>query len=130
MMKLIDTDVVIDHFHGHQATLLFFANTLTSGEILAISVVTLTELLSGMRDGEEKRTEQLFSLFTILPINEEIGRAAGNYLRQFRKSHRLELGDALIAGTAAFHGAEVITRNLNHYPMSDIQVIAPYQRGA
>ncbi|GAB4578453.1 MAG: hypothetical protein Fur0022_11880 [Anaerolineales bacterium] len=103
---------------------------LGSGEILAISVVTLTELLSGMRPGEEKRTEQLFNLFTVLPINEEIGRTAGNYLRQFRKSHRLELGDALIAGTAFFHDAEVITRNLKHYPMRDIGVVAPYQRGA
>jgi len=35
-MKLFDTDIAIDHFHGHQAAPDFFANTLTSGEVLAI----------------------------------------------------------------------------------------------
>jgi predicted nucleic acid-binding protein len=43
-MKLIDTDVVIDHFHGHAAALTYFANSLAAGEVLAISVVTLTEI--------------------------------------------------------------------------------------
>src|SRR3990172_8106104 len=48
-MKLIDTDIVIDHFHGHRAALEYFAETLAGGEALAISVVTLAELTGGMR---------------------------------------------------------------------------------
>ena len=111
-MKLIDTDIAIDHFHGHQA-----------------AVVTLTELMTGMRAGEEARTEGLLNLFSLLEIDESIARKAGEYLREFSRSHRLELGDALIAASAAIAGAELITRNIKHYPMSDIQVIAPYARG-
>jgi predicted nucleic acid-binding protein len=128
-MKLIDTDIAIDHFHGHRAALEYFAVTLAAGEKLAISVVTLTELASGMRAGEEQRTERLFRFFTILDVTEAIGRQAGTYLRQFRRSHNLELGDALIAATAAQAGAELITRNLKHYPMTDIGILAPYERG-
>lgn len=128
-MKLIDTDIAIDHFHGHRAAMDYFAETLAAGEILAISVITLTELESGMRPGEEARTESLFRLFTVLELDAAIGRKAGVYLRTFRRSHNLELADALIAATAALKGAELITRNQKHYPMNDIQVIIPYKRG-
>jgi predicted nucleic acid-binding protein len=41
----------------------------------------------------------------------------------------VELGDALIAATAAQAGADLVTRNLKHYPMPDIHVITPYERG-
>jgi predicted nucleic acid-binding protein len=56
-MKLIDTDIAIDHFHGHHAALEYFASELAAGEILAISVVTLAELASGLRPDEEERTD-------------------------------------------------------------------------
>jgi predicted nucleic acid-binding protein len=129
LMKLIDTDIAIDHFHRHQAALDYFAATAASGETLAISVVTLAELSGGMRAGEEARTERLLDLFTVLDVDETIARQAGAYLRQFRHSHRLELGDALVAATAAWHGAGLVTRNVKHYPMTDVQVIVPYERG-
>jgi hypothetical protein len=82
-----------------------------------------------MRPGEEAPTERLLALFTILNIDEAVARQVGQYLRQYRRSHRLELGDALIAATAQQAGAELITRNVKHYPMSDISVLAPYERG-
>ena len=128
-MKLIDTDIAIDHFHGNQSALEFFAQALTSGDPLYISVVTLTELLAGMRSGEEELTEKLLSLFTVIDVDNAIGRKAGEYLRQYSRSHKLDLGDALIAATTAMMGAELVTRNIKHYPMKDIQVIAPYERG-
>jgi predicted nucleic acid-binding protein len=128
-MKLIDTDVVIDHFHGNQAARDFFGEALASGESLVISVITLTELMAGMRLGEEARTETLLALFTLMEVNEAIGRKAGDYLREFSLSRHLELGDALIAASASVAGAELITRNRKHYPMSDIQVVSPYERG-
>jgi predicted nucleic acid-binding protein len=128
-MKLIDTDIASDHFHGHQAAQTFFAESLASGETLVISIITLTELMAGMRPGEEARTEKLLALFTLLEVDEAIGRKAGDYLREFGRSHRLELGDALIAASAALTDAQLITRNHKHYPMTDIQVISPYERG-
>lgn len=128
-MKLIDTDILIDHFHGHQAALDFIAQQLVTGETLAISVVTVTEFSGGMRPGEETRTERLLSLLAILNIDAAIARQAGRYLRQYRRSHRLELGDALIAATAQQAGAGLVTRNIKHYPMPDITILIPYERG-
>ncbi|MGC1376898.1 MAG: PIN domain-containing protein [Anaerolineales bacterium] len=77
-MKLVDTDIAIDHFHGHQAARDYFAETFSEGEVLAISVVTLTELMAGMRPGEEARTEKLLALFTLIEVDETVGRKAGN----------------------------------------------------
>lgn len=128
-MKLIDTDILIDHFHGHRAALDFIAQQLVAGETLAISVVTVTEFSGGMRPGEETRTERLLSLLAVLNIDESIARQAGRYLRQYRRSHRLELGDALIAATAQQAGAGLVTRNIKHYPMPDITILIPYERG-
>ena len=128
-MKLIDTDILIDHFHGHQAALDFLARQLGDNESLALSVVTLTEFTGGMRPGEEARTEQLLALFTLLDVNPIIARQAGDYLRRYRRSHRIDLGDALIAATAKSLGVPVVTRNIKHYPMDDIKILTPYQRG-
>ncbi len=55
-MKLLDTDILIDHFHGHQAALSFIQRQFAEGETLAISVVTIAELSGGMRQGEEDKT--------------------------------------------------------------------------
>ena len=79
-MILIDTDVLIDHFHGHRAALEYFAQVIATGETLAVSVVTLAEIASGMRPGEEARTEHLLSLFTVLDVNETIAWQSGMYL--------------------------------------------------
>lgn len=128
-MKLIDTDIAIDHFHGNEHAREFFSKSLELGDALHVSVVTLTELLAGMRSGEEELTEKLLSLFTVIEVDDAIGRKAGEYLRKYSRSHNLDLGDALIAATASLMEAELVTRNVKHYPMTDIQITIPYERG-
>lgn len=129
-MKLIDTDILIDHFHGNAAATALMRDWLLAGETVCISVVTVTEILAGMRDGEQADTDELLALFFIQDMDETLARVAGGYLNQFARSHRLDLGDAVIAATAKILGASLYTRNVRHYPMTDIDVIAPYQRGA
>jgi predicted nucleic acid-binding protein len=62
----------------------------------------------------------LFAVLTCIPIDLEIGEQAGQYLKQYAKSHSVELADALIAATAAVHKADLWTRNRRHYPMTDL----------
>lgn len=125
-MLILDTDVLLDHLQGNRAALDYLSAQLTAGETLAISVVTLTELLSGRRDDEETRINQLVRVFFILDVTEAVGRQASLYLRQFRHSQPIELADALVAATAYFAGATLITRNTKRYPMDDITVNTPY----
>ncbi len=126
---VIDTDILIDHFHDHKAATSFIRDTLLTGRELFISISTVAEVLAGMRPGEESDTETLLSLFTVCPADESIARVAGKYLNQYAASHKLDLGDALIAATAAHMGVELATRNAKHYPMPDVQVVVPYERG-
>ena len=128
-MQLVDTDILIDHFHGVAAATEYIASALLADGELFISAVSVSEILAGMRKGAETDTEELLALFTIQPVDEAEARAAGRYLNQFAQTHRLELGDSIVAATARVLGAELITRNLKHYPMSDIVIRAPYERG-
>lgn len=128
-MMVIDTDVLIDHFHNNRLATAFIQQTVLEGKTIFISVVTVTEILAGLRSGEENATEALLSLFTIRNVDENIARMAGYYLNQYRKSHKIDLGDALIAATAKTTGSALYTRNSRHYPMLDIDVRIPYQRG-
>ncbi len=128
-MKLIDTDIAIDHFHGHRQTFEYFTQTLADGEVLAMSVVSLTEILAGMRPGEQERTEKLFNLFLVIDVDEAIAHKAGEYLSQHRAVRKMELADALIAATAFVTGAEAVIRNVKHYPMGDVQIASPYEHG-
>ncbi len=126
---VIDTDILIDHFHDNRLATAFIRDALLAGQELFISAATIAEILAGMRPGEEAETEALLSLFTICPADEPIARKAGGYLNQYAASHKLDLGDALIAATAAHKGIGLATRNASHYPMTDIQVVVPYERG-
>lgn len=125
-MKILDTDILLDHLRGNRAALDYLSGQMKAGETLALSVVTLAELLSGVRHDEEGPINALLRLFFVLDVTESVARQASMYLRQFRASHGLVQGDALIAATAYFAGANLLTRNTKRYPMDDITVVAPY----
>ena len=60
-------------------------------------------------------------------MNDCIARRAGAYRDAFHSTIRLTLPDALIAATAREYGATPVTRNVQHYPMTDVTVIEPYR---
>jgi hypothetical protein len=119
---LIDSDILIDVARGRDARLLARWNELSgSDSVIACSPVTLAEMWHGARPSEYMALDALFAALTCVPIGPEIGRRAGDYLRQFARSHAVELGDALIAATASIHHLALWTRNRKHYPMKDCQ---------
>jgi predicted nucleic acid-binding protein len=117
---LIDSDILIDVARGRDARLLARWNELSgSDSVIACSPVTVAEMWHGARPNEYTALDALFGAFTYVPIGPEIGRRAGDYLRQFAKSHHIELGSALIAATASIHDLALWTHNRKHYPMKD-----------
>ena len=77
-------------------------------------------LWAGARPSEYDALSNLFLALRCTPIDEEIGRQAGAYLRKYRRSHGVEVADALIAACAGLNNAELWTRNRKHYPMKEI----------
>jgi hypothetical protein len=74
-----------------------------------------------MRESERDAIERLFSGTTCVPIDQEIGKRAGGYLRAFHASHKVELADALIAASASVHQLQLWTRNRKYFPMKDLE---------
>lgn len=127
-MKLLDTDILIDLFHGNPLALLFIDEQNQAHEELVISAITLVEILSGMRPGEDARTARLLHQFAVIEIDEAIARQSARFLRTYA-GRRVQTSDAIIAATAFLRGADIVTRNTRHYPMPEVLVIEPYQRG-
>jgi hypothetical protein len=118
MTILIDSDILIEVLRGRDTRIVgdWLKWSASTGPIL-YSPVSQAELWAGARPSEHDLIANLFQALQCVPIDDEIGRLAGDYLRQYQKSHSLELGDALIAASAVLRNAAVWTRNRKHYPM-------------
>jgi predicted nucleic acid-binding protein len=118
---LIDSDILIEVLRAWDDAILSRWGQLSRAEsALLCSPVTVAELWHGARPQEYQILNALFVAVHCIPIDIQIGQRAGDYLRQYAKSHHVELGDALIAATASVHKLELWTRNRRHYPMKDI----------
>lgn len=118
MTVLVDSDVLIEVSRGRDVGILSrWAGLAESDDIVLCSPVSVAELWHGARPKEHAILTNLFRALACVPVDTETGRLAGEYLRDYRKSHSVELGDALIAASATQHRAALWTRNRKHYPM-------------
>lgn len=122
---LLDTNIIIESFLGKQPTANLVKAWIQKGEI-AISAITVAEILSKASLLEKEKLRLLTSRFGILPIDEVTAEIAGNYRQRFSaKKKRVYLLDCLIAATAKLYNLQLITRNTKDYPMKDIKVVNP-----
>jgi predicted nucleic acid-binding protein len=122
---LVDSDILIEVLRGRKAEIVrTWTRVVNAEQPLFFSPVSLAEIRHGMRAHEGESVERVLSALICIPIDEEIGSRAGDYLRAFHGSHAVELGDALIAGTASVHDFELWTRNRKHFPMKDVVLLA------
>ena len=113
---ILDSDVLIEILRGNAHTSQWVAQQASSGEPLRYSPVSRAEIGAGMRPGEEQTIAALFGGLNPVTIDAETGEIAGERLRRYRRSHRLELADALIGASALQHGERLATFNRRHYP--------------
>jgi predicted nucleic acid-binding protein len=119
---LIDSDILIEVSRGRNDAVVarWYALSASDARIL-YSPVSEAELWAGARRTEHEALRVLFEALACVPADARIGRRAGEYLQQYRKSHALEIADALIASSAVESGAALWTRNRKHYPMKEIE---------
>ena len=118
MTILIDSDVLIEVLRGRDPEILEkWVELADSEDMVLCSPISVAELWHGVRPKEHIVVARLLGALLCVPINAETGEQAGQYLREYHKSHGVELGDALIAAAAAQHRAVLWTRNRKHYPM-------------
>ncbi|MGA3213505.1 MAG: type II toxin-antitoxin system VapC family toxin [Terriglobales bacterium] len=121
MTVLVDSDVLIEVSREKDPDILSRWETLgRSDGMILYSPVTAAELWAGVRPPEHEALAALLQALVCVPIDRETGRRAGDYLRQFRKSHGLALGDGLIAAAAVLNRASLWTKNRKHFPMKEL----------
>lgn len=114
---LVDSDILIAHLRGLHAARDWLIEAREEAP-LAISVVSVAELVGGMRSAQRREVWRLLASFRAEPATEIIARRAGDFRRKYRHSHDgIGLGDYLIAGTAEVKGYDLATLNVRHFPM-------------
>ncbi|HET8955516.1 MAG TPA: type II toxin-antitoxin system VapC family toxin [Solirubrobacterales bacterium] len=123
MNVVLDTTVLVDHLRGYSLAGEYIA---ALGAPPSCSEVTRIEILRGLRSDERRGAERLFALITWAPVDEEVGRRAGELGRRWRRSHPgIGVPDLAIAATAEMLEAQLATRNVKHFPMFE-GLRAPY----
>lgn len=121
MTVLVDSDILIEVSRGKDAGIVSKWMDLSDSDAAVLySPVSVAELWAGARPNEHDALNNLFRALTCAPIDEESGHRAGVYLHRYRRSHGVEVADALIAAGAVANNAELWTRNRKHYPMKDL----------
>ncbi len=112
---LLDTDVLVDFLRGHPEAVAFVN---AGSDRIILSSIVVAELYVGVKgEAEYAALEDFVSLFRVVSVCAEIGKAGGLYKRDYAKSHGVGLADALLAATAEAENAELKTLNIRHYSM-------------
>lgn len=118
MRRLIDTAVLIDHLRGQRRARDLLLGLASDGDELWSVVLVRTEVLAGMRRGEDRATHRLLDSLRWQDITIDIADRAGALARQYSKSHRgVDTVDYVLAAAAIVLGAELVTLNVKHFPM-------------
>ena len=118
---LVDSDILIEVSRARNQLILGRWQQLSATDAAVLySPVSVAELWHGALPQEHAILNALFAALICVPISAAIGKKAGDYLREYRKSHHVELGDALIAASASLHDLALWTRNRRHYPMKGL----------
>lgn len=117
-MILVDSDVLIAHLRGLPAARTWLREVRDRTGRLAVSALTSTEIIGGMRSAERREVYALLDSLRPLPVTDTIARRAGELRRHYRRSHAsIGTVDYVIAATAQVHGLELATLNVKHFPM-------------
>src|SRR4051812_9623192 len=121
MTVLIDSDVLMEILRGEEKSVLSHWESLATAETaMLFSAVSAAEIWAAARSSEHVQITKLFRPLLCVPVEREIAKQAGEYLRKYGRSHQLKLIDALIASSAIRHQAALWTCERRRYPMPDL----------
>jgi predicted nucleic acid-binding protein len=109
MKIIVDTSIIIDILRNVKASI-DLIQKLSKENLLFISGITEAELFSGKDADNERKKEkilELLSYFQKINPNNEILQKAG----EFRRKYNVSLLDCIIAATAYYLNAEILTKN-------------------
>ena len=128
MKYAVDASLLIDLLREHPAAVELFERLVEEEATLVSSYVIRTEVLSGMRRGEERATRAMLDTIEWFPVGEPEAEAAGALGRRYLPSNPgIDTPDLLLAEVAERQGAELLTTNIKHFRELLPGVRAPYR---
>ena len=120
---LLDTTILIDLFRGRHEAIVFLDQLAEEG-FLFICPIVVAEIFSGVRPEELSKIEEFFEVMNFCSIEYRTAKRAGLYRRDFQKKGiTLSISDTLIAATAIDHSLTLVTKNIRHFPMKELDII-------
>ena len=121
MTVFIDSDVLVDVMRGDDNVVVSLWDALAKAETAILySAISAAEIWAAARPSDHVQITSLFRPLLCVPVDREIGKQAGEYLRKFGRTRDLKLIDALIAASAIRHQAALWTRDRHRYPMPEL----------
>lgn len=120
---LLDTTILIDLFRGRQEAIVFLDKLSQEGSLFVCAIV-VSEIFSGARPAELPKVEEFLEAMGYIQIDYKAAKRAGLYRRDFQKKGiSLSISDTLIAAAAVEHSLTLVTKNIRHFPMEELDVI-------
>jgi len=119
---LLDTTVLIEHLRGKKPTVDFITGLMRQGHRLCVCCINVAELYSGLSNEQGTLAKPLIDALDYCDATPGAAMQAGIYRYEFaRRGISLSVSDTLVAAIAKSNGAIIVTANIRHYPMKDIQ---------
>ena len=120
---LLDTTTIIDHLRGDKKVNFYLEEIGTRGDIVGCCCINITETYTGMKDKEKEKTDKFIESLYYFGVTKEIAKLAGKLKQKYvKKGKTLTTSDVIIAATAITYGLILITKNVKHYPFSELEI--------
>jgi predicted nucleic acid-binding protein len=112
-MHILDTNAVIYYVKDEGSVVTVIEDIYTKNTPVYLSVITEAELFGfpQLSDEEAERIEKFLHTVSIIPMDSQIVRLTGT----IRKMYHLKIADSVIAATALFTNAVLLTRNVDDF---------------
>lgn len=110
-MLVLDTNIIIYYLKGNDTIAEWLENRIIRNETLAVSVLSVVELLGykNITATERIDIQRLLSTILIIDVDTHIAQEAG----RIREQYQTGTVDAVIAATAKILSAELVTNDKN-----------------
>ena len=123
MKLLLDTTVLIDVLRNRNGRRELLADIVRTGHTLCTSSMNIAEVYSGLRAGEEVRTEALLDGLEEFEIGGRAARAASKLkMTCSKKGRTVSLADAIVAAIVIEQGCALLTDNRKDFPMPKLRL--------
>jgi len=118
MRVLVDSSVLIEHLRGYAPATDLLLRLVQQGDELWSVTPVRTEIIAGMRPGEETATRALLDELRWLEVDADLADHAGEMARGYVRTHPgVDTVDYLLAAGTARLAASLLTLNVRHFPM-------------